>query len=208
MKLYLVRHGVTDLFAQGRHQYPLTSLSERGRMESAYMAGYLKDKGIEAIFSSPFTRSVQTAEILAKTLGSPYSLLDILKERGNPTDFLGKKYDDPQIIQAKNIIKKNMQNPDFRYKDEETWFELHIRAKKALKFFEKRKEKVVVAVSHGNFIKAMIYSMFFKDTEDPMTHLRFRAFLHSDPGGITVCEYEKEWRLFSWNKTSYLENIE
>ena len=69
MRIYLVRHGesvdrIPGMPDSARH------LSARGRVEFRGMAHRFRDAGAlpTRIFTSPFVRAVQTAEILAETL--------------------------------------------------------------------------------------------------------------------------------------------
>ena len=68
--IYLVRHGRTSLNAQGRfrgRQDP--PLDDRGFVEASEAAGRLARTGIRAVYTGPLLRSVQTAEIIARTCG-------------------------------------------------------------------------------------------------------------------------------------------
>ncbi|MGH3621758.1 MAG: histidine phosphatase family protein [Sciscionella sp.] len=71
-RLYLVRHGETELSARrcysGRRDVPLT---EHGR-EQARLAGQrLRDAGLDAVYSSPLSRAMETAGAIADAAGVP-----------------------------------------------------------------------------------------------------------------------------------------
>ncbi|MBQ8426840.1 MAG: histidine phosphatase family protein [Clostridia bacterium] len=71
-KLYIVRHGQStanlgNVFL-GQHNLDLTEL---GVMQAKNTAKYLKDKKVDAIYSSDLTRAVNTAEQTAKLVGMP-----------------------------------------------------------------------------------------------------------------------------------------
>ena len=68
MKLYLVRHGQTIDAENGIEQRTESSLSETGKIQSRRTGRLIKDKGIEVIISSPWTRARETAEIINMTL--------------------------------------------------------------------------------------------------------------------------------------------
>lgn len=65
MKLYLIRHGETDLnhekILQGQSDIPL---NEHGRALARQTAIGLKDVPFDAIFTSPLSRAKETAEII------------------------------------------------------------------------------------------------------------------------------------------------
>ena len=68
--VYLVRHGQTawnksEIF-RGRADVPL---NERGLKEAELAAEYFRGRKVDAIYSSPISRAVQTAEKIAGVLG-------------------------------------------------------------------------------------------------------------------------------------------
>jgi phosphoserine phosphatase len=78
---YFVRHGETDLNrefrCQGRQDI---SLNGTGREQIADTAKKLKDVHIDAIYSSPLRRAMESAEIIAKVKKLPVKMLDWLVE--------------------------------------------------------------------------------------------------------------------------------
>ena len=76
-RLILVRHGITDWNAQGKFQGSSdVPLNDVGLAHAQLLADSLMDYGIDAIYSSPLTRAVQTATPIAQRLG-----LDIHTDR-------------------------------------------------------------------------------------------------------------------------------
>ncbi len=66
-RLYLVRHGATQLTAEDRFSGAANiHLSEEGRVQVEYLARRLADDDIHAVYSSPLDRTMETAAILAK----------------------------------------------------------------------------------------------------------------------------------------------
>jgi len=71
-KLFIVRHGEAEhnlLKITSSDQSNARDLSEKGESQILDQASKLKDKKIDIIYHSPFHRTTQTAEILAKELG-------------------------------------------------------------------------------------------------------------------------------------------
>lgn len=65
-RLYLVRHGATNLTAEDRFSgAENVFLSEEGRLQAEYLAGRLADDHITAVYASPLDRTMETARILA-----------------------------------------------------------------------------------------------------------------------------------------------
>ncbi|HOP54967.1 MAG TPA: histidine phosphatase family protein, partial [Bacillota bacterium] len=78
---YLVRHGTTQYNLENRFQGHLDiPLSNQGIEQAKKLADYLKDKKIDAIYTSDLKRAVQTAEYIAAAKSMKYRLLPSLRE--------------------------------------------------------------------------------------------------------------------------------
>ena len=80
-RLYLVRHGATQLTAEDRFSGAANVyLSDQGREQVEQLARRLADDSISAIYSSPLDRTMETASILSR----PHNLMptqnDALRE--------------------------------------------------------------------------------------------------------------------------------
>lgn len=81
MRLILVRHGATDWNQQRRVQGQSDhALSEAGRKEAEAAALALKEEKIEAIYSSPLKRAVETAQAINRFHQLAIKIEDGLKE--------------------------------------------------------------------------------------------------------------------------------
>lgn len=88
-RIHLVRHGEVynpDYIRYGR--LPGFRLSERGRVQAEAAARQLR--AADAIISSPLERAVETAEIIARTVGGSLALDDRLIEARSEFDGLRK----------------------------------------------------------------------------------------------------------------------
>ena len=66
-RIYLVRHGATHLTAEDRFSGAVgVDLSDEGRHQVRRLADRLANDGIAAVYCSPLSRTVETADILAK----------------------------------------------------------------------------------------------------------------------------------------------
>lgn len=66
-RLYLVRHGATQLTAEDRFSGSAgVDLSDEGRRQALCLAKRISDDGISAVYCSPLSRTVETAAILAR----------------------------------------------------------------------------------------------------------------------------------------------
>jgi len=78
-RLYLVRHGATPLTAEDRFSgadAKRVHLSEEGRAQVTQLAHRLADDNIDAIYSCPLDRTLETARFIAK----PHGLTPIPKD--------------------------------------------------------------------------------------------------------------------------------
>ena len=74
--LLLIRHGENDFLKQDRlpGRLPGIPLNQRGREQAVALAETMKTLPIQAIYSSPLERAVETAGPLAQALGLPIQL--------------------------------------------------------------------------------------------------------------------------------------
>ena len=80
-RLYLVRHGATQLTAEDRFSGAVgVDLSDEGRHQVRRLADRLANDGITAVYCSPLSRTVETADILAKPHGLTPVHCDGLRE--------------------------------------------------------------------------------------------------------------------------------
>src|SRR5215210_3099803 len=80
-RIYLARHGESDWNAENRFQghsdRPLTS---RGREQAVALAGVLEGTRVDAIYTSPLRRALETAEIVAGRIAVGMSAIEALRE--------------------------------------------------------------------------------------------------------------------------------
>ncbi len=96
--IYIIRHCA----ASG--QEANAQLTEKGREQAVRLGGFLSDAGIERIVSSPYSRAVQSIEVLAEALAVEVETDERLKERvlssGNLPDWfeqLKSTFDDHDL---------------------------------------------------------------------------------------------------------------
>ena len=76
-RLYLVRHGATQLTSEDRFSGSIgVELSDEGRAQVRALASRLADQPIAAVYTSPLSRTVETASILA----APHQLAPIHRD--------------------------------------------------------------------------------------------------------------------------------
>lgn len=80
-RLYLVRHGATQQTAEDRFSGAVgVDLSDEGRRQATCLGERLRGEGISGVFTSPLSRSVETARIIAGVCGVTPIVRDELRE--------------------------------------------------------------------------------------------------------------------------------
>src|SRR5262245_9375000 len=80
-RLYLVRHGATQLTAEDRFSGSAgVDLSEEGRWQAGRLGERLRNEGITAVYSSPLSRALETARIACVPLSLGIHERDELRE--------------------------------------------------------------------------------------------------------------------------------
>lgn len=205
---YFVRHGESILNSQGIRQGSEGSLSDKGKAQADITGQRLKHRKIEVLLVSPYTRTRETAAEINKYLNKPIEYNDLLKERRNPSEIVGQHADDPEVRKIVDLIDRSYHLDDYRYSDEENFEDLRDRAKALLAYLETRKEKTVLVVTHGIFLKMFIAYMLYRDNLTASGYNKLSFFNASNNAAITVCEYvdgwfapkpPKRWKLLSWD---------
>ena len=177
-KLYIVRHGKTDWNElgriQGRTDIPL---NENGINQAIELRNKLDLNNIDICIASPLKRTRKTAEIIVEDK-IPIVYDDLLIERGFG-DYEGKNVDF-------SIIVKHM---DYKENDSlgniESLRDCLKRAEKFIARINKEyKDKKILIVSHGGFIKALHFCLIGYDENTD--------FLSFNPKNAEIYEYITE----------------
>jgi|ERR1044071_1306144 probable phosphoglycerate mutase len=153
--LHLLRHGEHGLLGRvlaGR--MPGVGLTERGRAEIASVAERLAGDGVAALYASPLQRTRETAEILAERLGLPIAFRDDLIEL-DFGEWTGATFD--SIRADPRWISWSTQRSLSSIPGGESMRAVQRRVVEALlEICDRHREETVVAVSHGDVIRAAL----------------------------------------------------
>jgi probable phosphoglycerate mutase len=205
--IYFVRHGETENNAQNIRQGPEGPLTEKGREQALATAKrFPKHKGRpQVIIASPYERAKETANIIAEELKMPVEYLDLLVERKNPTEIIGRQGGERDIRRIIDRIDKSYHADDLRYSDEENFIDLKERAKKLLAYIVERPEKRMIMVTHGIFLKMVVSYMLYGDKLTASEYNKLSYFNPIDNAGMAICSYtshwfkKSEWKIIVWN---------
>ena len=156
-RFWLIRHGEPAEEARHRCYGALdVGLSETGHSQMAQVADYLKAEPITAIYTSPRSRALESARILAGVRSCPFEVCADLREidfgdfEGLPYDEIAARYPD--------LYRQWMDTPtEVRFPNGESFSEMRIRVLRAFDDIQREREGQTVAiVSHGGVNRILI----------------------------------------------------
>jgi len=205
-RFYFVRHGETLLNAKHVRQGEDGALSEKGRQQAESVGHDLEPLPIKKIISSTYPRARETAEIINKHLKVPVLYSELLIERRNPKEIIGKNRNEPEVVRIIDQMDLAYHDDDYRFSDEENFVDLKKRAKKCLSLLSRVTTREVCVVTHHVFLKMLLSYMLHRERLHSSDFTKLAFFNVSDNAGITVCEFHP-WEIFSktrgWEVVSY-----
>lgn len=157
-RLLLVRHGESTGNAlgivQGHIDYELSAL---GRLQAEATALALRPLKLDAVFTSPLLRAVQTAEVIARESGVKAELLPDVREYGmgaaSGLTWMEVQERFPEVVAARRRGER------MAYPGEEGRDVFHTRLSAALELLSTRTGTVAL-VAHGGVINAVCARAF------------------------------------------------
>lgn len=200
MKLYLVRHGQTIDAENGFKQRVESTLSKTGIIQAKRTGRLIKDKGIEIIFSSPWTRAKETAEIINMTLKKQIVFEELYREKLQSVKLSGKSHQDSEAIKYEREHEKNFCDPGWKFDQTgESTVEAFERVKNVEKMLVSEYfDKTVLIVSHADFLRCLICHLIIGDNFESEEFKKLFKGLSFKNGGITYIYYDEKrsfWRL-------------
>ncbi len=207
-RFYFVRHGETLLNAEHIRQGGDGALSPKGREQAEQVGKNLAHFPIRRIISSHYERARETAEIIHEHIHVPIIYSDLLIERRNPSEIVGKKTDEPEVTSVVDKIEGSYHDDNYRYSDEENFVDLKHRASRALSFLARHGAHETCVITHHVILKMLIAYLLYRERLTAREYAKLSFFNVSDNAGITICEYHP-WKMFSptrgWKVVSYNE---
>lgn len=209
-QIFFIRHGQSKGNIHQVFQNADDPLSEVGVIQARKVAHKAKSFNAEVILSSPMIRAYETAEAIQSATSLPLETLDSLHEYNAPSKLWNKPLASPESDMFYKEILAHLDDPEWHYDDEENYNDLFTRATSLLETLAERKERTIIAVTHGAFMRILLATMMTEGNADAITAIRLVRFLCQKNTGITSCEYYTEsnggnkWRLVAWNDFSHL----
>ena len=167
MRIILIRHGETDANKEGRFQGASDShLNKTGLSQAEALGRRFASENIDAIYSSPQTRAVQTATPIAHALGLPIETLEGLRELdigeldGLQADDLRGRYSHVLDQWRTNVSALTMPGGESIVGlQQRTW-------QAVLQIRESHEGNTVAAVSHNFAIQSILIKALGMDLRD------------------------------------------
>ena len=186
---YIVRHGETELNRAHIKQGSQGGLSEKGILQAQMIGQAFRTLHIQHIYTSPFERAEQTADIIQKELGCRVSFVALLAERKNASETIGKSVDDAEVMRIEGLTKYGFHEDTYRFSDEENFHDLKKRAQKALSYLSRRPHTRMLVVTHHVFLHIFLSYLLHREKLTANDLVKLSFFNPADNGGVTVCVY-------------------
>lgn len=198
MRLILIRHGQTDVNAQGLiHKISdEAGLNDIGKKQIESVTEVIKKNNGEIIFSSEEKRAVESAEIIARGIGKKHQTLSLLNER-NWGDWQIKSWNEiEKFLNGLSIEKRYTFVPP----NGESWQQMENRLQKALNIFNNQNTETVVIVTHGGALRGLMPLLTNSPRQTSLTY-------EFNNASITIFDYkDNRYNEIVVNDISHLKN--
>lgn len=153
--VYLIRHGQNDYVKQGKlaGRLPGVHLNAVGRKQAAWVAETLKTSRLQAVYSSPLERAIETAEPIAAAQG-----LEVISMAGLSEINIGRW----QGLSLRSARRRKLwptiqHTPSLvRFPDGESFLEAQSRMVETLETIRSKHSGTIACVSHADPIKLAV----------------------------------------------------
>ena len=203
-RIYLVRHGATDLTAEDRFAGATeVSLSDEGRTQVAALAQRLRGDHLDAVYASPLQRTMETARLIA----APHGLEPLAEPDLREIDYghwEGRSRDE---IEADDGDEYNAWQEDpltVAPAGGESGIDVLARALPVLRrIVQNHRHQAVLVVSHKGTNRLLVSSLLGFDARG------YRDRLDQSPAGLTILDFATDVRarLRLFNDVSHYEGV-
>jgi broad specificity phosphatase PhoE len=201
-RVFLVRHGATELTAEDRFAGAIdVHLSDAGRNQARLLGQRLAAEKICAIYASPLSRTVATAELIAAAHQLPVTPIAALREIAHGR-WEGKTRAEVERDYGEEYGHWEHDPYTFAPAGGESGLEVTARALPALlQLVEKHAGMPFVAVSHKATIRLILSSLLGFDPR------KYRDRLDQSPAALNILDFKDvtQARLTLFNDVSHYE---
>ena len=199
-RLYLVRHGATELSAEDRFAGAIdVLLSEGGREQARRLGERLAGEEITVAYASPFKRTMDTARLVAAPHGIEVTPNDGIREIAHGR-WEGKTRAEVEREFPEEYSRYEHDPFSFSPLDGESGLQVTARALPALlRIIEENCERHILVVSHKATIRLLLSSLLGFDPR------KYRDRLDQSPCALNIIDFKDltHARLTLFNDTSH-----
>jgi len=199
-RLYLVRHGATQLSAEDRFAGATdVDLSDEGRHQAQCLAERLKDDRLDAVYASPMKRTIETGTIVARPFNILPTPIDGLREIHHGR-WEGKRRAEVEALYPAEYAAWESDPFTFAPEGGESGLNVLARALPAIReIVVKHPNQNVLVVSHKATIRLIISSLLGFDARG------YRDRLDQHPACLNVLDFKDpvRARLMLFNDISH-----
>ncbi len=200
-RLVFIRPGETTWNFQGRFQGWVESpLNDYGRLQIERLANFIRNLGLNGLYSSDIRRAKESAEILSSRLGYPPIFDERLRER-SVGHWQGLTVPEIHGWYAEEYAEFEKEPDKYQIPGGESLGQVRKRSQACLKEILKKhdgEENITIGImSHTITINLMLELLLSKDD------IKQRQFGNSSV--TTLLNNGKEWRVTADNDTAHLE---
>ena len=209
MKIFFVRHGITEEHEKKTVQRLDSILGERGKRQAITLSKRSRFDTVDLVISSKNLRAKQTAEILAENISKPLEFIGGIHEKEVHPKRYGEKFNSKINKEFFKELKKNVGDLDWKHGGKgESLRDVIKRTIRLKKHLEKNhKNQNLIVVSHGMFIGCFITLCLLGEKYEDKVFLKvFRSFLITNTGISLLIfnEEKKSWKVGYINDHSHL----
>ena len=203
-RVYLVRHGATQLSAEDRFAGSVdVLLSDTGREQARLLGERLKSEPICAVYSSPLKRTIETGSLIAKPHGLAVEQIDELREIAHGRGE-GKRREEVEREHTEEYARWVHDPYTFAPEGGESGLEVTARALPALlKLVEKNEGRPMVVVSHKATIRLILSALLGIEPR------KYRDRLDQAPAALNTLDFKDVMhaRLTLFNDVSHYDRV-
>ncbi|MGA8809855.1 MAG: histidine phosphatase family protein, partial [Thermoanaerobaculia bacterium] len=199
-RVYLVRHGATELTAEDRFAGAIdVKLSDEGREQARLLGQRLSADPIDVAFASPMTRTMDTARLIAAPHQLEVTPIDGLREISHGRWERRTRAEVEQEF-PEEYARYETDPYSFAPTDGESGLSVTARALPALlKIVEKHRDQRILVVSHKATIRLLLSSLIGFDPR------KYRDRLDQSPCALNILDFKDitSPRMTLFNDTSH-----
>lgn len=203
-RVYLVRHGATELSAEDRFAGAIdVLLSDAGREQARRLGARLADEPLTAVYASPMSRTLETARLASEPHGLPVQPVEGLREIAHGR-WEGK---------TRREVEKEYPEEYARYEHDPYAFAptggesgLHVTARALpalLELVARHCDERFLVVSHKATIRLLLSTLLGFDPR------KYRDRLDQSPAALNILDFKDlaHARLTLFNDVSHYESV-